>query len=138
MRPDAIIAAARSVLYVPFRHQGRNPVTGLDCGGLIIYVGQQIGQEVLDLDEGYARTPSGGKMEALFDSQPNLTRVYDLLPGDVLMMRFAREPQHLGIYTGTNLIHTWSQVGKVCEHGFIKPWPQRVVRVYRFNGVVHE
>jgi cell wall-associated NlpC family hydrolase len=136
MTPDDIIAAARSALDVPFRHQGRT-LRGLDCAGLIMHVARQLDIEYVDAG-GYARQPSNGLLETMLDMQPSLERVSAMLPGDILLMRFTGEPQHLGIYAGKTLIHAWAQPGKVCEHDFIAPWPRRVVRIYRFKGVDHE
>jgi cell wall-associated NlpC family hydrolase len=136
MTTDDIIAAARSAIGIPFRHQGRTE-RGLDCAGLIIHVAKKLEIVYVDSD-GYARQPSGGLLESMLDAQPCLERVADMQAGDVLLMRFAGEPQHLGIFTGQNIIHSWAQPGKVCEHGFIAPWPKRVVRIYRFKGLNHE
>ena len=50
-------------------------------------------------------------------------------------MRFSGEPQHLAIFTGENIIHSYESVGKVCEHRMADVWAVRIVRVYRFKGV---
>ncbi len=129
-----IITAARSALGVRFRHQGRT-MSGMDCAGLVVYVAQSLGLEYADHD-GYARQPSGGLLESALDVQPCLERVKGPpQAADVLLMKFDGDPQHLGIYTGSSLIHAWALARKVCEHGFTDPWPGRVVRVYRFKGI---
>lgn len=134
MSPEQIIQAARLALETPFRHQGRLVGIALDCAGLIVHVAQSIGAEVRD-QGGYAQLPGGGLLESALDDQPCLVRVSDMQAGDVLLMRFAGDPQHLGIYTGESLIHAYQPIGKVCEHLLSPEWARRIVRVYRFRGM---
>lgn len=129
-----IIEAARGALDVPFRHQGRSLQTGLDCAGLIVHVAKVIGADYVD-QSGYGRSPSNGLLESALDGQPCLERVTEAQPGDVLLMRFNGDPQHLAILAGDTIIHAYSQVGKVCEHRYADVWQARTVRIYRFRGV---
>ena len=138
MTPDDIIAAARACLGTPFRHQGRLPGIGLDCAGVAVEVARALGCAPLDVS-GYGRTPAAGQLEAVLDAQPDLERVdrEDRQPGDILLLRFTGEPQHLAILTdeGT-MIHSYEAVGTCCEHRLSAVWAARIVRVYRFRGVV--
>ena len=134
MTAEDILAAARSFLGTPFRHQGRIPGLALDCAGLVVSVAKEIGADYIDRP-GYSRNPSGGLLESALDDQPCLERVTDRQPGDVLLMRFSGEPQHLAIFTGENIIHSYEAVGKVCEHRLASVWAARIVRVYRFKGI---
>lgn len=137
MSPEVILSAARTMLETPFRHQGRLPGVALDCAGFVAETARLLGLPVADQTD-YARNPTGGLLESALDGQPCLVRVTDgPQPGDVLLMRFDGDPQHLGIYTGENLIHAWQVVGKVCEHRLDDAWRRRIVRVYRFVGVAH-
>lgn len=133
MTADAILAAARQCLGTPFRHQGRIVGIGLDCAGVAIHVAQQCGLGPIDV-EGYSRTPSGGLLESSLDSQPGLDRVMlnDRQPGDLLLMRFASDPQHLAICAGDTIIHAYESAGQCCEHRLSCLWESRIVRVYRF------
>ena len=135
MTADDIIAAARACLGTPFVHQGRIPGMALDCAGLVIAVAATVGAEYVDYP-GYGRSPANGLLEAALDAQPFLERVADRQPGDVLLMRFSGEPQHLAICTGDNIIHSYESVGKACEHRLSDVWAARIVRVYRFGGLV--
>ena len=130
-----IIAAARQFAETPFVHQGRIPGMALDCAGLVVMVAKTLGLEYHD-QTGYARRPSGGLLEAALDAQPCLERITALEPGCVLLMRFKDDPQHLGIYTGETIIHAWQPVGKVCEHTLDAAWQRRIVRIYRFKGLI--
>lgn len=136
MHAADIIAAARACLGTPFQHQGRIPGVALDCAGLLIAVAQAIGADYHDVT-GYGPHPCGGMLEQALDDQPCLepVRVAQRRAGDLLLMRFDTEPQHLAVLTGETIIHAYSNVGKVCEHRLSAVWAARIVRVYRFRGV---
>lgn len=131
-----ILTAARACLNTPFVHQGRINGLALDCAGLIIHVAKTLGLPYED-HAGYARLPGNGLLEAALDQQPGLSRVFDLQAGDVILMKFGGDPQHLGICGGENIIHAYQPVGKVCEHTLTDAWRRRIVRIYRFNEVAH-
>jgi len=138
MRAEDIVAAARSALGIPFRHQGRSS-RGLDCVGLLLYVADRIGVEYVDVS-GYSRRPSGGLLEETFENHVDrgvLLRIdpKEMQSGDFLMMKFTGDPQHLAILSGDNIIHSHLRVGKVCEHRLDDMWRDRIVRVYRIAGV---
>jgi len=136
MTIDDILSAARQCIGTPFRHQGRLIGFGLDCAGVAIHVARQIGVAHLDVS-GYGRTPANGHLERSLDSQPCLERVAlgDRKSGDLLLMRFASDPQHLAICAGDTIIHAYESVGQCCEHRLSSMWAARIVRVYRFRGV---
>ena len=136
MTADDIINAARQCLGTPFRHQGRLLGFGLDCAGVAVHVARQIGVGHLDVS-GYSRTPSNGQLEQSLDAQPCLERVAlaDRVAGDLFLMRFASDPQHLAICAGETIIHAYETVGQCCEHRLSSTWEARIVRVYRFRGV---
>jgi cell wall-associated NlpC family hydrolase len=135
MTPDAIVSAARSFLGTPFRHLGRAPGKALDCAGLAVSVAGAFGLSVDDRDA-YGRTPANGLLETMLDAQPGLVRVTrQPQAGDLLLMRFKGDPQHIAICGGDTIIHAWMTVGKVAEHRFTDQWKSRVVRVYEFSGV---
>ena len=143
MSGAAIIAAARAEIGTPFRHQGRVTGKALDCAGLVVTVAAAIGADYID-QQGYSRHPSDGLLEAALDIQPCLERIAlaDMQAGDVLLMRFSGDPQHLAIHAGFNeqaqsetIIHAEIRARKVCEHRLSDEWRGRIVRVYRFRGV---
>jgi len=134
MTTEAIIAAARACLGTPFKHLGRVPGKALDCAGLAKASAEGAGYPVVDMDS-YGRTPANGLLEEKLDAQPCLKRVYrSPQAGDLLLMRFKGDPQHLAICAGETIIHAWQTVGKVSEHRFTDEWKSRVVRVYEFTG----
>jgi cell wall-associated NlpC family hydrolase len=142
MTRDDIIAAARSAVGAPFRHQGRMVSGVTDCVGLAAHVCDQLGIAYSD-QSGYSRMPSNGLLEAALDGQPFLSLVNGpLSPGDLILLRIRREPQHVAIFAGYNplceaetIIHADASIGQVCEHLFTQKWRSRVVRSYRFVGI---
>ncbi len=137
MTAVAILAAARECLGTPFAHQGRVVGVGLDCAGVAVHAVRAAGVDVLDF-AGYGRTPNNGHLAAAMDSQPMLARlanIADRAAGDILLMRFFGEPQHVGICTGSGIIHAYESVGTCCEHDLCAKWVRRIVRVYRVKGL---
>ena len=133
----AVIAAARQCIGTPFRHQGRLLEFGLDCAGVVIHICRTLGIDCVDV-VGYGRTPNAGELQRTLDAQPVLRRVEDIAdrqPADILLMRFATDPQHLAIFTGNTIIHAHEASGKCVEHVLSPVWASRIVAVYRFRGI---
>ena len=136
MTPEIIVSLAREALDTPFRHQGRDLKTGIDCVGLAVHIAASLCLPYFDR-HGYARQPSGGQLESALDNQPCLLRipVAQAVAGDVLMMRFAGDPQHVAILAGKTIIHAFEKSKKVVEHDLTEYWRTRIVRAYRFMVV---
>lgn len=132
---SAIVLAARACLRTPFRHQGRIPGVALDCAGLVLHALRAAGANCLDVPA-YGRNPSHGMLEDAIEANTCVDRVLpgDRQAGDVLLMRFAAEPQHLAICAGETIIHAYQSVGMVCEHRLADVWASRIVRVYRVRS----
>lgn len=128
---DKILTYARECLGTPFVHQGRQIGLGMDCAGLIVYVMQRLGLNYID-GKGYPRNPYEGMLENILDGQPKVKKIpiTEKKPGDILLFRIKRDPQHLAIYAGKTIIHCYSQSGKVVEHS-IGGWERKIVAVYR-------
>lgn len=135
-RAELIVQAARAALGTKFRHQGRSLDSGLDCAGLAIHCARAAGIEPYDEND-YPRQPGGGRMESAFDKQAELERIpaFDLRDGDILLMTFEGQPQHVAIVAGINIIHAYEPSGRVVEHGLTYFWKRKIVRSYRFVEV---
>lgn len=132
---NAIVDIARECKGTRFVHQGRVAGVGLDCAGLIEHVAKRLQLTYFDV-QGYPRLPYRGMLERILGDQPCLKKINKskLAAGDLLLIRFTRAPQHLGIYSGNGyLIHTYEEVGKVVEHKMDSNWFNRIVGVYRFG-----
>lgn len=125
---QAVVAAARSWLNTPFRHQGTLKGVGVDCGGLIVGVSIELGlipanyQRFLPASvRGYARDPDGDLGRLLCDHY--LTRIdpKDMRPGDVIVVRWDGPPRHAAFVAesahGLTMIHADNErANKVVEH----------------------
>lgn len=137
MLPDrtAIVAAARSHTGVRWRHQGRSREHGIDCVGLLICVGRDLGLCAPDFDiSGYAKRPEMGWLERELGTylQPGAAG----LPGDVMLFAFAGEPMHVGIVSDIGLIHCYSLFPRRCvEHGMDDHWKRRRRGCYAFKDL---
>lgn len=140
-----VVAEARAWLGTPFVHQGRTRA-GCDCGGLVGGVAAALGivapqwwAEVFDpMHAGYSRQPHGGQLQRVCDEF--MAPVAEPQPGDVLLMAFAEEPQHLAIaadyaHGGLSMVHALASRGKVVEHRLCSTWRSRIVQAYRLPGV---
>lgn len=132
MTTNKIIASARECIGTPFRHQGRAPGQGLDCAGLVVVSLKAAGIQVEDV-EGYGRNPQGGALESAIERQACVKKIplKEAKHGDVLLMRFDGEPQHLAILAGDTIIHAYAHARKVCEHIYSAEWKGRTVAAYR-------
>lgn len=131
------IAAARSMLGVKWRHQGRNPMRGVDCAGLLVCAMGMVPRPVADVDaygrEPYRSTLEGVLREGFGDPLPPS----EMRVGDAVLLKFrSNEPSHVGIlgdylYGGFSLIHAYAKVREVVEHRLDDAWAGYVTEVYR-------
>lgn len=129
---NRVVELAESCIGTPFHHQGRRPGVGLDCAGLVIWIGAQLGIGYDD-DYRYGRNPSGMKMWRLLNT--HLQPVQTPEPGDVIYIAWARVPQHLGIFApGNKLIHSYDPHG-VIRTSLSGRHLSGVRGVFRFPGV---
>ena len=133
MKPDEFIAAARLMLGVRFRHQGRDPVLGVDCAGLAVCAAKRCGYEAQDYTD-YKRTPKASDFIAVLLRQCDRVRPGDETPGDLWVFQFENSPQHLAIQTGPrSIIHARADLRKVVEHDLDSEWLSRRVCVFRLK-----
>lgn len=134
MTPNEIIAAARECLDTPFQHQGRIVGLALDCAGVAVHVASKW----FDVEQppAYSRVPHDALLEQWIERQPFLVRADTPQAGDLLLMRFGNEPQHLAICAGDTIIHAYQGIGRTVEHNLDDKWRGRIVRAYRFGGMV--
>jgi murein DD-endopeptidase / murein LD-carboxypeptidase len=118
MLDEDIAARARAMVGVRFRPQGRSPEHGLDCIGLVA--------KALALE----RVPDayslcGGGLNELESElgKAGLARVADAKMGDVLVMRAGAGQLHLGVWTGSGLVHADAGLRRVVERPGPSPWP---------------
>lgn len=145
----AIVEVARSWLLTPYVHQHRLKGAGVDCVGLVIGVGLEAGilptwsEEAWAPHQGYGRAPNPEHMTRAIRQfmDPAAVDPRDPAPDGCVGFFGWRQhmPMHLAIM-GTapdgrrTMIHAFSGVGLVVEHGFDAEWPGRVVSWWRYPG----
>jgi cell wall-associated NlpC family hydrolase len=126
-----IVDTARSYLGVRYKHQGRTKF-GLDCLGLLVRVAHDLGLSTDDATD-YGSVPDSRRLMRELDARLDVVLAPQI--GDVLLMRFDNNPQHLAIITDKGIIHSYAQARKVVEHGLNDEWSRLIVRAYSFRGI---
>lgn len=128
---ETFLAEARSWLGVRWLHQGRSRL-GVDCIGLLLVTCWAL--ELTDYDvTGYGRAPNADFMRRECDRL--MVRTADPQPGDVYLMRFGIEPQHIAIVTERGILHARAASRKVVETTLPDAWRHQVVAAYTVPGV---
>lgn len=110
-------AAARGCVGAPFRAQGRDPATGLDCVGVALIAARAAGWGG-DAPEGYAlRTGMWG------DEPAGVVRCNGERCGDVLLLRVAATQLHLAVRVAGGTVHADVTARRVVERPGDPPWP---------------
>ena len=116
-RGTEIVARARALIGTRFRPQGRSRETGLDCIGLVaaaVAAGRARSDYAL-------RGGSIGELEAEL-AGTGMRRIDQAPPGSVLVMRSGPEQLHLGIWTGSGLVHADAALRRIVERPGPPPW----------------
>jgi cell wall-associated NlpC family hydrolase len=119
-RPDEIVARARALIGTRFRPQGRSAAHGLDCIGVAA-----LAVDARDVPRDYALR--GGSVTRLAEglAAAGLKRADAMTAGDVLVLAPGPGQLHLGIFTGTGLVHGDAGLRRVVERPSPFPWPLR-------------
>ena len=146
-----IAEQARSWLGTRWHHQGRLKKStrdkgGVDCIGLVIGVMRELemydakGEKLLaDYDrKDYSALPDGHRLRADIEVHFRQIDTRDMRPGDLLLLRFQENPQHVGFVTdyvhgGLGIIHCHARAKKVVEHDLSDKWRKLIVAAYRFR-----
>jgi cell wall-associated NlpC family hydrolase len=123
----------------PFHHQGRLKGVngGIDCAGLIVCVARELLIPHSDL-RGYRRIPDGVSLRKVIeDNTAKKKTLADALPGDILLMKFVNEPQHVALLLPNNeIIHSLNEgEHKVTIHQFDEYWRSKVLAVYEYQNI---
>lgn len=86
---------ARTYLGVRWRHRGRSR-TGLDCIGLLVAVGRDLGLSVEDTDREYRKTPDIKLFLDMIRRQTVEGSMNYIRTGSILMLRQGVYPCHCG------------------------------------------
>lgn len=130
-RSARIVEAARGMTGVPFRLQGRERASGVDCIGLVTVV---LGSAGCVLPEIPARYSIRGGTLARFDAVVKLAGLRPVRrerPGDLVLVQAGVAQFHLMIAVPGGHVHAHAGLGRVVEMPGASPWP--VLRRWRWG-----
>jgi cell wall-associated NlpC family hydrolase len=115
---DEIVKRARALTGTRFRPQGRSAADGLDCIGLVA-----LAIDARIVPSGYMLR--GGSALALAEglAAAGLRQAEGMAPGDVLAFAAGHGQLHLGIFTGSGLVHGDAGLRRVAERPLPFVWP---------------
>ena len=137
-----VVATAREWLGTRWQHQASLKGIGCDCIGLVVGVAHECGVAeaaawaVDSRGQGYGRAPDSAMLLSACADYLDPLRPAAARAGDILLMRFAKEPQHFAFVSlGGNIIHAYAQARRVVEHRLDALWRSRIVGAYALRGV---
>ena len=153
MDKKLIFTKAREYVGTPFHQQGRVKGLGMDCVGIMLCVGEDLGLRYKDgrpirrfdymnyglypvLDE------MQREMKKIFTEKP----LAEISPGDILTMRAPFLVHHIAIVSelqgGLGIIHAYGSEnvsrngrGRVSEHPLSQLWKSRIASVFSYSAV---
>ena len=136
-----IVAAARTWIGTPYKHQASTKGAGVDCLGLIRGVWREtVGPEAETVPPYSSDWGETDRCELLWAAALRHLRPADLpgQTGDVVLFRMRENAiaKHLGVLGegGATFIHAYSGHG-VLEHPMSDPWRRRIVAAFEFPHV---
>lgn len=145
---NEIIEKAREYLDTPFRHQGRRKGIGIDCVGLPLCVGEDLG--MIDArglafnrfdHSNYPAQPIGNMLAEEIAARAIEIPRDRIRPADIVTLRCGRVEMHVAIVSALDggrlgLIHAYNGGPRcVTEHGLDGTWRARIVKAFRFPEV---
>lgn len=98
MNRKTVIETAKSYVGLPFVHQGRSKVTGVDCVGLLVCMGKEFEYPDLKDAEAYRRIPSATVIRDILNQNCDEIPLEEMREGDIYLMRMGgRKPRHAAI-----------------------------------------
>ena len=119
---DRIVAAARDLVGVPFRLQGRSRTSGIDCVGLAALALTQAGHRGA-APRGYGLRSGDAALVRGWLEQAGLRAVEQGQAGDLALVRPGPLQLHLMILVPGGHVHAHAGLGRVVETPGPSPWP---------------
>ena len=120
-RTDRIVAAARDLVGVRFRLQGRSRASGVDCVGLAALALAEAGHEAA-VPRGYGLRSGDEALARGWLAEAGLVAVERPQPGDLILVRPGPLQLHLMILVPGGHVHAHAGLGRVVETPGPSPW----------------
>lgn len=137
---DDIINEARSMIGVKWAHQGRSR-RGIDCLGLCLVVGKQLGLIDPSRDKtNYPRRPDGNRLIEEIKTVLDIKDIKDMAPGDILVFREYAYACHMAFLSQKHgkryIIHAEANRKKVLEEPLNQSGREdKIVACFCFGGL---
>jgi hypothetical protein len=113
-RRQDVVRLARSLIErkVRFRPYGRNPDYGMDCIGIVIWIGWELGVKPRDCRiPTYSFPPSIDHFELITDF---LVTTHEVQPGTIIVFTTTDKlPRHIGIVSHRREDGVWKMIGSI-------------------------
>ena len=120
----AFAYAAQSMTGTPFRVRGRDPVTGVDCIGLVSLALTKIGRNAPALPHYTMRNLGLARFAGLIGAAGLAVADDPVSAGDLMLLRPSAAQYHLAIVGPDRmLIHAHAGLGRVVASPSPLPWP---------------
>jgi cell wall-associated NlpC family hydrolase len=138
MKRSEFIELARTWIGTPYHDQARLKGVGADCIGYIVGLVSEATGRHITAPINYGRYPSPAiALQGIRDSgECEPIEFAQALPGDIVYMRIAREPQHFGIVSEAGQIIHCTETTGVVEVNFAHWMREKVMFVFRPNFLV--
>lgn len=138
-----ILKVAKSWLGTKFHYTGRIKKNefndgGIDCIGLIIKIGEEIGSTFNGKNIGiydylsYSRYPNFGEMQQFLDKYFVKITKKQARIGDLIYFNFSNKLEHIAIMSDVGIIHCYIEAKSVVEHHLNEYWNEKVIEFYRY------
>jgi len=132
-----IVVEAKSWLGVRFKKGGRDRM-GVDCVGLLVNVGRNVGLEIDDSID-YSFSPEPAKFQNLVYGQTVGLPAQGLRPGSIILLRQSIFPMHTGILSRDEhgrltIINANLHKRQVVEEPYAD-WKDKVIGIRSYKGV---
>lgn len=159
MDKSAICGKAREYLGTPFHQQGRQKHVGLDCVGIVLCTGEELGLRYKDgrlihandylnygwfpeldrLQQEAIRVFEQKAIGAIGSSGRSAINFAEIEPGDILTIRAPFQVHHMAIVSdlggSLGIIHAYGSMGSVAEHRLDRCWLSRIAGVFAYSGL---
>jgi cell wall-associated NlpC family hydrolase len=119
-----------------FKHQGRVKGAGIDCVGLIICAGHELGIYHDDYVN-YPRFPDQAYLLKCMRETLDEKEIKNIEHGDVLLFKIGGLTQHTGIYCVEDgveyVLHAYEPAGAVVMHQLTDVWKRKIAHAFGYK-----